>query len=77
LVDFGVSLLMQGDNDAMTSTMGTKLYFAPELFAEEEMKGKKTDIWSCGVTLYYMLYKKLPFNGFDHDSLMKKICHEE
>jgi serine/threonine protein kinase len=32
LVDFGVSLLMEDDNDAVTSTVGTKLYFAPELF---------------------------------------------
>lgn len=39
--------------------MGTTLYAAPEII--NDMKGGNySDVWSLGVILYYILYKKHP-----------------
>ncbi|TNV87754.1 hypothetical protein FGO68_gene12103 [Halteria grandinella] len=40
-------------------------------------KGKKSDIWACGVTLYFMIYKQHPFEDNVIPSLFKKIQTEE
>jgi serine/threonine protein kinase len=76
-VDFGVSLLMEENDDTLKSTAGTKLYSAPELFDKDEIKGKQTDIWAAGVTLFYMSTGKLPFLAETLHQLMDKILHEE
>lgn len=41
-------------------------YMAPEMVATEIVADRliteKTDIWSCGVLMYYLLSGSLPFN---------------
>jgi len=38
-----------------------------------EYDPEKTDLWSAGITLYYMLIGKLPFNDKHIKDLYKKI----
>jgi serine/threonine protein kinase len=65
ITDFGCSLITDTHlNDVeVTNTAGSALYFAPEVCTGSHYKGKKSDIWALGVTLYQMVFKKYPFNG--------------
>jgi serine/threonine protein kinase len=41
------------------------------------MKGKKTDLWAAGVTLYYMVMKELPFMAQSYEELKHKVFNVE
>ena len=42
---------------------GTPAYIAPEIYKKVGYTGFQSDVWSAGVTLYYMLSGNLPFKG--------------
>mmetsp|Transcript_41290 Transcript_41290/g.29756 ORF Transcript_41290/g.29756 Transcript_41290/m.29756 type:complete len:118 (-) Transcript_41290:46-399(-) len=80
LVDFGVSKLFQEDNDVHKETIGTTRYFAPEIVRAVEDKriyGKKQDTWALGVTIYYAMTKKLPFDSMSIFGLQDQLLNEE
>ena len=67
VADFGLSRCLDADRPALNLTqsgvtMGTPLYMSPE-----QVEGKpldaRTDIYSLGVTSYYMLAGHPPFDG--------------
>eukprot|EP00210_Caulerpa_lentillifera_P003314 g3165.t1 len=63
MCDFGYSK-DEEMNSAPHSTVGTPLYLAPEVIMKEPddiYDGKKSDIWSCGVVLYAMIFNCYPF----------------
>ena len=62
ICDFGVSRILQ-PGDTMYEHCGTPAYIAPEIFRNEGYEGYSCDIWSAGVTLYYMLAGMQPFKG--------------
>ena len=57
LSDFGVSYIMENGQDDIGTSAGSYYYFSPEACLGSTYKGRKSDIWACGVTLYYMIYK--------------------
>lgn len=63
IVDFGVAFMMKDGSDESKSTQGSAYYLAPEICKGEVYKGKQTDIWAAGVTLFYMTIGKLPFEA--------------
>uniref|UniRef100_A0A060T3J4 ARAD1C33946p n=1 Tax=Blastobotrys adeninivorans TaxID=409370 RepID=A0A060T3J4_BLAAD len=79
IADFGVSEIIDKSNDVIKKTAGSPAYMAPELAklasgrfsslrggdstAVEAVSGRPADLWSMGVTLYYMLFGKLPFQS--------------
>ena len=83
LIDFGFagSVSPNSSHKLMVNTKklnGSPLYMAPELILQlnkdlENLKG--TDIWSLGISIYFMFYKTEPFNSFSLNQfrkLMKK-----
>ena len=58
--DFGLSKILD-DTSMMETVCGTVSYAAPEVLKSSEKYNKKIDIWSCGVILFYMLSRTLPF----------------
>lgn len=67
VADFGLSRCLEGDSPALNLTqtgvaMGTPLYMSPE-----QVEGKpidfRTDIYSFGVSCYYLLTGQPPFTG--------------
>lgn len=71
LTDFGFAKSFQeGELDSLV--LGSPLYMAPELCAEE-LYDKKVDVWACGVIAYIFLTGKPPFIGADKDQIYKQI----
>lgn len=56
LSDFGVSFMMENGIDEMGNSAGSYYYYSPEACLGSAYKGRKSDIWACGVTLYFMLH---------------------
>jgi serine/threonine protein kinase len=47
----------------LQNNAGSDCFFSPEACAGEKYSGKIADIWACAVTLYQMVFGKLPFNS--------------
>ena len=62
LGDFGISRVLSNPLSRARTKIGTMAFCSPE-WVEDEAYGFKSDIWSLGVTLYYMAALKLPFEG--------------
>ena len=61
LADFG--LVLKGP--CFTKKIGTSVYIAPEVLIKDCKYTQKCDLWSLGVTAYYIITKKLPFTNRD------------
>lgn len=62
LSDFGVSFMIeQNGTDDLESSAGSYYYYSPEACIGTTYKGKKSDLWACGITLYFIVYKRYPF----------------
>jgi serine/threonine protein kinase len=78
ITDFGVSHMMDASmNDELDTVVGSHYFMAPEICNSEKFNGKPSDIWAAGVTLYYMITGKLPFNGANIAELYKNISETE
>jgi serine/threonine-protein kinase len=65
IVDFGVAkLLKTNENEHPSNIGGSPLYASPEQIRGEEVAGK-SDIYSLGVCLFYMLSGQHPFSTED------------
>jgi serine/threonine protein kinase len=72
IIDFGVSQIITNQT-VMSTTIGTPLYMAPEIFMGEKYRGA-VDIWSIGVILYILLCGYPPFECVD---LQKEVKSAE
>uniref|UniRef100_A0A7S3DEH9 Probable transcriptional regulator ycf27 n=1 Tax=Palpitomonas bilix TaxID=652834 RepID=A0A7S3DEH9_9EUKA len=63
LADFGLADLQNDGSDIVTNFGGTPAFMAPELVGSGPSSGKVCDMWALGVSLYYLIYGKLPFVG--------------
>jgi calcium/calmodulin-dependent protein kinase I len=70
--DFGLSIFVSGDAPLVTSIVGTPLYVSPEACSGVPY-GLPSDVWSCGVLLYYMLSGERPFRGDTRSELKRAI----
>ncbi|CAD8107865.1 unnamed protein product [Paramecium primaurelia] len=61
IADFGFAKYYS-KNDILTSYCGTPATMAPEILNQEQYD-YKCDIWSLGVILYYMIYRKYHFSN--------------
>ncbi|KAK6199959.1 kinase-like domain-containing protein [Scheffersomyces amazonensis] len=50
-------------NKQAIGLVGSPTYFAPETLEKIRYDGKKADIWSLGIILYYLLNKKFPWKS--------------
>ena len=62
LGDFGFSVQSHASH-RLDTFCGSIPYAAPELFEEDSYFGRPVDVWAAGVTLYFMLSRKMPFTG--------------
>eukprot|EP00929_Paragymnodinium_shiwhaense_P084242 TRINITY_DN45025_c0_g1_i1.p1 TRINITY_DN45025_c0_g1~~TRINITY_DN45025_c0_g1_i1.p1 ORF type:complete len:862 (+),score=212.26 TRINITY_DN45025_c0_g1_i1:119-2704(+) len=68
VADFGTAREVK-PNERMTTSCGTKVYWAPEFFKKEY--GLKVDVWAAGVLCYGLVHARFPFKG-DKDACGKE-----
>ncbi|CAG7556466.1 unnamed protein product [Fusarium equiseti] len=66
LGDFGISKKISGGHNITTSSVGTMLYMAPELFNVNcsdipSNDYQEADLWSLGITIFFILTNVVPF----------------
>lgn len=69
IVDFGISTI---ENVNKFNEYGTLKYCSAEQIKKEKLTAK-TDLYSLGIILYEMIFKKLPFDGEKTEIINKKI----
>jgi len=64
ITDFGLSRLLECDQEMLTTMCGTPLFLAPEVLSSKKRGGYgfEVDYWSIGVILYLMLVGHPPYN---------------
>ena len=70
ICDFDFAKRIKND-EPLIALVGTKGYFAPEVYQKGKYDGKKNDIWSCGVVLYNMLTNSFPYDPDTYHSKKK------
>ena len=73
ICDFGESKILNPPDKIMLDHCGTPAYIAPEVFMKNGYRGFGCDIWSLGVTLYFMLTGEYPFKGRNLEELKNNI----
>ncbi|KAI1813050.1 kinase-like protein [Poronia punctata] len=70
------------DDLELAKTVGTPAFFAPELCytdmpSERPKISEQIDVWSLGVTLYCLIFARIPFMAIDEYAMFHKIAKEE
>ena len=71
LCDYGFSKSL--DDSLVTSThLGTPATMAPEVISDKKYS-TQADLWSIGIIIYQLLFKDLPYFGFNEKQVLAKI----
>ena len=65
LSDFANARVIHNDDEVFITQCTKPQYCAPEVLIDKKYKGRPVDVWSCGITLYYMLTHSFPFDDPD------------
>ena len=77
IIDFGISGISNGLNKEIIKA-GTFKFTPPEILSKNNFQSSnKIDIWSLGVILYLMYFKKYPFDGINDKEIRKKVERDE
>jgi len=78
LVDFGLAKEEGDQTLSMNDELfGTPQYLSPEYISGDSKITIKTDIYSLGITLFYAVSGKLPFNSKNPVDIIRKQLSEE
>ena len=68
------SIIDSNINSKSISNNNSFLTMAPEVLKDEkELISSKSDIWSLGIIIYYILFKEYPYNGNREIQILKNI----
>lgn len=72
IVDFGLSVLRDHVNaEVRENLMGTPFYLSPEQISLEAID-QRSDVYSCGITLFQLTAGEIPFKGADTLQIIDK-----
>ena len=72
LTDYGVSRKLISLSKKCKTYEGTLITMSPEIMAGEE-HDNETDLWSLGVIIYQLFFKKYPYNGLTEVAIYNQI----
>ncbi|XP_017450658.1 putative sperm motility kinase W [Rattus norvegicus] len=72
LIDFGVAIKCR-PGTLLKTQCGTRGFCAPEIVLGEPYDGKKADVWSLGVLLFFLTTGYFPFRGGTTDQIKQKV----
>ena len=72
LTDYGISKQLLNTTHLKTN-VGTLKYEAPEILNGNQYYDEKCDLWSLGVVIYRLCFKKFPFDGENEVSILQLI----
>ena len=75
--DFGLSKMIDENNELQKGFVGTPAFMAPEVCVGESFNGKVADLYSVGATTYYIRFRKPPFIGRNLMELYARIKHDQ
>ena len=75
ITDFGLAKSLSSDHKT-TKVMGTPHYMSPEQFEGKNVDGR-SDIYSLGVTFYYLLSKSRPYEGQNTVQIIYSILTQQ
>eukprot|EP00596_Hydrurales_sp_CCMP1899_P003635 CAMPEP_0119047024 /NCGR_PEP_ID=MMETSP1177-20130426/50489_1 /TAXON_ID=2985 /ORGANISM="Ochromonas sp, Strain CCMP1899" /LENGTH=819 /DNA_ID=CAMNT_0007020999 /DNA_START=459 /DNA_END=2918 /DNA_ORIENTATION=- len=75
IADFGLSKMIL-PKEKMDAACGTLSYVAPEVLTMQGY-GKEADLWSVGVIMFLLLCGKLPFDGDDHNEIIRSTIQAD
>jgi len=72
--DFGVAKIINNHNsDQETTTFsGTIQFMSPQILKQEKYTFQ-TDVWSLGITIYWLIFQKLPWISQKVMAILKEI----
>ena len=73
LADFGVTKVLSDDSRLSMDLTGSLPFLPPEILANKPYNPLKADVWSFGVTLYYLTCRELPFKAKNYNTLRQEI----
>ena len=73
IIDFGLSKIL-GVTEMANEPYGSLSYKAPELILHKNYNFK-VDVWSIGITIYYIVYKVLPFEEGNREEIKNAIIN--
>ena len=78
LTDFGLARFIDPTNPLLTTRCGSEYYSAPEIIMAQPYDGRRTDAWACGVVLFALATRALPFDAdvsrFSYGALGEETC---
>lgn len=78
LADFGLCFWRPPQGSPYASRhCGTLQYSAPEVLGKSAYRPECSDMWSCGILLYAMLTKSLPFTARDPRQLTRQVVNAD
>ena len=75
IIDFGLSRIL-GKYELSNDPYGSLCFKAPELI-EHLPYDFKVDIWAIGITIFYLVYKELPYEKGSKEEIKYNIVHED
>jgi eukaryotic-like serine/threonine-protein kinase len=81
IVDFGISKTLQSEEELSLTlsqtTLGSPLYMSPEQIRDSKTVDARTDIWSLGVVLRFLLTGKHAFTAGDASGVLAAVIADE
>jgi serine/threonine protein kinase len=62
LTDFGLARFIDPAQPLLATRCGSESYAAPELVTGSQYDARQTDAWACGVVLFALAVRQLPFD---------------
>ena len=75
IIDFGLSRVL-GRYEECGDPYGSLSFQAPEMLLGQTYNFK-VDVWSLGVTVYYIVYKQLPFEESTGEKVRDNILYHD